>query len=210
MLFLYTSKLSKTSPVPLATQSKGSSATKQGTPIDRTISSSRLRSKAPPPDIIIPLSIISADSSGGVSLKTALTTWIISDNLSEIASQTSLEEILMFWGSPEIKSLPRISISLSSPSAIFSTLILFSHLRRICRMHRLHLLAARVIALTQWCALRPCISRVVHILETIAITRILLVWSANGLIFIHFSTFFGLPLPVPDPLPFPSRFPLSS
>lgn len=57
---------------------------------------------------------------GAFRAKTCLTTWIISLKTSEIASQTSLEEILMVRGRPKIKSLPRISrnLPLSSIKAV--------------------------------------------------------------------------------------------
>ena len=64
--------------------------------------------------MIIPLFIISADNSGGVSDSTCFAAWIISANTSEMASHTSLLEILMFRGRPKIKSLPWISIYLVS------------------------------------------------------------------------------------------------
>jgi hypothetical protein len=57
----------------------------------------------------MPLSIISAESSGGVSLKTCFIAWIISVKDSEIEELTSLEETLIFRGRPRIKSRPLIS-----------------------------------------------------------------------------------------------------
>ena len=54
-------------PVPRATQVKGSSAIETGSPVVTLIASSRRWSKAPPPVSIIPLSTISAASSGGIT-----------------------------------------------------------------------------------------------------------------------------------------------
>src|SRR5690242_16645619 len=49
-----TSRFSSAMPVPIATQARGLSATKQGMPVTWVSSSSMWRSSAPPPVIIIP------------------------------------------------------------------------------------------------------------------------------------------------------------
>jgi len=70
-VLLYISKWLRTIAVPLATQRIGSSAMYADTPSDLLKNSSKSRSCALPPDIMIPFSIMSAASSGGVSSKTA-------------------------------------------------------------------------------------------------------------------------------------------
>src|SRR5207249_8472833 len=64
-LFRKKSKCSKARPVPSATQSRGFSATWQGTPVTCVRSLSTLRRSAPPPDMTMPLSMMSEESSGG-------------------------------------------------------------------------------------------------------------------------------------------------
>ena len=66
---LYLSIISRACPPPLATHVKGSSATITGIPVELEISLSRSHIKAPPPVRTIPLSAISAASSGGDSSK---------------------------------------------------------------------------------------------------------------------------------------------
>ncbi|KJZ84999.1 hypothetical protein ClosIBUN125C_CONTIG57g03168 [Clostridium sp. IBUN125C] len=63
----------RTSPVPFATHSTASSATVAETPVLNSISLSKPCSKAPPPVINIPLSIISDANSGGVLSNTFFT-----------------------------------------------------------------------------------------------------------------------------------------
>ena len=62
--FLKKSKCSSARPVPSATQFSEFSATWQGTPVTWVRSLSMLRSSEPPPDITMPLSMMSLDSSG--------------------------------------------------------------------------------------------------------------------------------------------------
>ena len=96
------------------TQNNGSSAIKHGTPVLCATSSFIFGKSAPPPAMIIPLFIMSAESSGGVSDKTCFAACTISASTSEIASHTSLLEILILRGKPKIKSRPWISINFGS------------------------------------------------------------------------------------------------
>ena len=60
------SSFSKALPVPIATHDKGSSAIVTGKPVSWEINLSIFFNKAPPPVSTKPISIKSADSSGGV------------------------------------------------------------------------------------------------------------------------------------------------
>jgi Na+/H+ antiporter NhaA len=73
---------------------------------------------APPPVRIIPLSMMSELSSGGVSSSTARTAPMIASSGSVIASVTSLAWIWIVRGSPATSSRPRTSIRMSSSSGI--------------------------------------------------------------------------------------------
>src|SRR3990167_4906174 len=78
MLFLYVSKCSRAIPVPFATQKMASSARLALTPVLLNTSSGKFLNSEEPPVIIIPESMISAESSGGVSCKTSLMAFIMS------------------------------------------------------------------------------------------------------------------------------------
>src|ERR1035437_6741967 len=71
--FLKKSKCSRAMPVPRATQCMELSATWQGTPVTWASSLSMFRSTDPPPDMTMPLSMMSLDSSGGVCSRTRRT-----------------------------------------------------------------------------------------------------------------------------------------
>ena len=92
--------------MPIATHVTGSSAILTGMPMHFAISLSSPFSNPPPPVRTIPLSIISAESSGGVFSRTLLTESIIALNGSSRASLISSEFIVMVFGRPLIRSLP--------------------------------------------------------------------------------------------------------
>ena len=64
--------ISRACPPPLATHVRGSSATITGIPVELDISLSKSLNNPPPPVRTIPLSAMSADSSGGDSSKAFL------------------------------------------------------------------------------------------------------------------------------------------
>ena len=77
-------------PVPLATQYIGFSAIVDLTPTLLKISSGRLRKEEVPPVIMMPWSIMSEASSGGVSCKTSFMAFITSLNSFDMALTISL------------------------------------------------------------------------------------------------------------------------
>jgi hypothetical protein len=108
--FLRSSIFSEALPAPIATDDNGSSITVIETPLSSLRVLSRFFSKAPPPVNIIPLSIISAENSGGIYSKTALTVSIIASICSEMATRISSESMDRIFGIPEARSLPLASI----------------------------------------------------------------------------------------------------
>ena len=100
--------------MPTATEFSAFSATWQGMPVTWVSSVSRLRRSEPPPDITIPLSMMSLDSSGGVCSSTARTAVMIACSGCSIASVTSVEVMGMVRGRPAIMSRPLTSIVIGS------------------------------------------------------------------------------------------------
>ncbi len=81
--------LSNALPVPIATQSNGSSATRTGIFVSSLITLSKLRSNAPPPVNTMPRSIMSAANSGGVFSNVFLTDSTMASTVSFNASAIS-------------------------------------------------------------------------------------------------------------------------
>ena len=129
---------SKACPVPIATQDIASSATYTGIPVLLLISLSRPFNREPPPAITMPLSLISAESSGGVLSSTECTASAMAETGSESASSISSEVTSMVFGSPEIRFLPLTStLSCSSlgnavPAFIFSSSAVLSPIIILC------------------------------------------------------------------------------
>src|SRR5699024_7256456 len=111
-----TSTWSSTAPAPVATQSRGSSATWTSMPVSLWISLSRPRSRAPPPVRVMPRSMMSALSSGGVRSSVSLMASVILTRHSSKASRTSSEWTTMFLGRPSTRLRPLISMVISSSS----------------------------------------------------------------------------------------------
>ncbi|CDA79651.1 putative uncharacterized protein [Clostridium sp. CAG:242] len=105
---------SRSLPVPAATQSSGFSATCTGIPVSLEISWSSPRSSAPPPVRVIPWSMMSADSSGGVRSRVVRIASSTDMTESASASRTSSGCSIMFFGRPSTRFLPLISIGCSS------------------------------------------------------------------------------------------------
>ena len=101
---------SVTLPAPIATDDNGSSIMVIGTPVSSLRILSRFFNSAPPPVNIIPLSIISAENSGGICSKTALTVSIIALTCSEMATRISSESMDRIFGIPDARSRPLASI----------------------------------------------------------------------------------------------------
>ena len=81
-----------------------------GTPVTWVRSLSMLRSSAPPPDMTMPLSMMSELSSGGVCSRTVRTAATSCWSGASIASMTSDAVIGIVRGRPAIRSRPRTSI----------------------------------------------------------------------------------------------------
>src|SRR3954452_3706775 len=105
-----------TLPVPSTTEASGSSASTTGRPVSSRSRWSRLRSSAPPPERTIPLSMMSADSSGGVRSRAMRTASTMVATGSASASRISSSEIVSVLGTPSTRSRPLISILSSSLS----------------------------------------------------------------------------------------------
>src|SRR5215472_159462 len=97
-------------PAPITTAVSGSSASVTGNPTSSRSSTSRLRSRAPPPASIMPLSIMSEASSGGVRSSAMRTDSIICRTGSWSASRISSSVISISFGTPATRSRPRISM----------------------------------------------------------------------------------------------------
>lgn len=80
-----------------------------GIPVSTLISLLKFLSKAPPPEIVIPCSIMSEESSGGVFSRVVLIASIIREIGSCIASRSSEELTFMFSGRPFNRLRPRRS-----------------------------------------------------------------------------------------------------
>ena len=85
-------------------------------PVSREINRSRPRRRAPPPASTMPLSMMSADSSGGVSSSVSLTVSTMALIGSEMASRTCSEVMTVLRGRPVMRSRPRISMKVSCSS----------------------------------------------------------------------------------------------
>ncbi len=92
----------------------GSSVKATGKPVFSRIKISRFASKDPPPAKIIPLSTISAASSGGVLSSAVFMVSTTAEIGSDKASLISSELISIVLGAPLIKSLPLTSKVFSS------------------------------------------------------------------------------------------------
>src|SRR5215212_2350308 len=100
----------------MATHIRGSSATCTGTCVSRLRRSSKSLSKAPPPASIIPRSMMSEASSGGVRSRVSRTAAMTASTGTLIASRTSSLVMTMVLGRPVTRSRPLISAD-SSPSS---------------------------------------------------------------------------------------------
>src|SRR5690625_3956717 len=96
-------------PVPIATQSNGFSATKTGISVSSLITVLKFFNNAPPPESTIPLSIISADNSGGVFSNVTFIASTIFSTSSSRAVVISLDVIVIVLGKPVKRSHPRQS-----------------------------------------------------------------------------------------------------
>ena len=122
---LYLSIISKACPPPLATQVNGSSATITGMPVEFEINLSKSLNSAPPPVKTMPLSAISAASSGGDSSKAFRIALTIPYYGSFIASKICSLFIEIVSGIPSAKFLPVIDISIFSDSAVAHPIVYF-------------------------------------------------------------------------------------
>ena len=101
-------------PVPSTTEARGSSAIETGRPVSSRSRLSRFFSNEPPPVRTIPLSTMSAESSGGVCSSATRTASMMFETVSDRASRTSSSEITRVLGIPSTRSRPLISIVNSS------------------------------------------------------------------------------------------------
>ena len=101
-------------PVPSATQEMASSATMVWMPVRAVISLSKPSTRLPPPVMTIPLSEISATSSGGVRSSTPWTASRIRSTGSSKASSISVEEMVSVLGRPVSRQRPFTSMEVSS------------------------------------------------------------------------------------------------
>src|SRR4051794_15218424 len=124
--FLKNSKCSRARPVPTATQFNGFSATWQGTPVTWVSNLSMLRSIDPPPDMTMPLSMMSLDSSGGVFSSTPRTAVTICWRGVSSASITSELVSGMVLGKPAMRSRPRTSMCSSRSSGNAAPIAIFT------------------------------------------------------------------------------------
>ena len=100
-------------PVPMATQDRGSSASCTGSSVSSMTQVVNPFNNDPPPVMMMPFDIISADSSGGVFSNVNLTVSIITETASRNASRISREERVKVLGKPVIMSRPRTGILFS-------------------------------------------------------------------------------------------------
>src|SRR4029077_16755118 len=105
-----------TLPLPTTTEASGSSASTTGRPVSSRSRWSRLRSSAPPPERTIPLSMMSAESSGGVRSRAMRTASTMVATGSASASRISSSEMVSVFGTPSTRSRPLMSIRSSSLS----------------------------------------------------------------------------------------------
>src|SRR5690606_15285458 len=103
-------------PEPTATACSGLGATTIGMPVSWCSRASRPWSSAPPPARQMPLSMMSAASSGGVLSSVTLTASTMACTGSSMASRTSSVVVTMVLGRPVMRSRPRISAWSSSTS----------------------------------------------------------------------------------------------
>src|SRR5258708_36964 len=108
---------SRQRPVPSATQDSGSSATETGRPVACRRAWSRLLSSAPPPVSTMPLSRMSAASSGAVCSSATLTASTMALTGSVRLSEIWRSLMTSSFGTPFIRSRPLISIIRPSPSS---------------------------------------------------------------------------------------------
>src|SRR5699024_1700393 len=102
----------------IATQSNVFSATKTGISVSSLITALKFFNNAPPPERTIPLSIISADNSGGVFSNVTFIASTIFSTSSSKAVVISLDVIVIVLGKPVKRSRPRISISSISSTGL--------------------------------------------------------------------------------------------
>ena len=120
-------------------------------PEEGSLSAARAGSDGSAPVRMMPLSMISAASSGGVSWNTSLIALIMSRSSREIARTISFVRISVVRGRPEIKSRPLISILSSSssgsaePICIFTSSAVFSPMARFLFQILLMLSEARLL-----------------------------------------------------------------
>lgn len=112
--FLRTSISSRAFPVPRATHFRGSSAIRVRMLVSYWMCWSRPFRRAPPPARVIPESIISEESSGGVFSSVVLMPSTIVLTVSFRASRISMLVKVKVLGRPETRSRPRTSMVFSS------------------------------------------------------------------------------------------------
>src|SRR5262249_28661494 len=104
------SSSSRQRPAPSTTARGGSSPSTTGTPVAPRSSRSRLASSAPPPVITMPLSTMSAASSGGVDSSAIFTLSTTVFTGSASASQISSDLSSSVFGTPATRSRPLTSM----------------------------------------------------------------------------------------------------
>src|SRR5438128_6182017 len=130
--FFRSSSSSRTLPTPRATQDIGSLATVTGSWVSAPISRSSPRRRPPPPVMTMPVSTISAASSGGVCSSHVRTVSTMAITASPSASLTSFSVTTTVFGKPSTRSRPFTSMVRGSPSPGYADprLILISSARR--------------------------------------------------------------------------------